>query len=55
MFYIIGLGLSDEKDVTLRGLEVLIIPFKFISNERFIHNRPSRIRRVYTSRHIRVF
>lgn len=25
MFYIIGLGLSDEKDVTLRGLEVIII------------------------------
>ena len=25
MFYIIGLGLSDEKDITLRGLEVLII------------------------------
>jgi diphthamide biosynthesis methyltransferase len=23
MFYIIGLGLADEKDVTLRGLEVL--------------------------------
>jgi len=22
MFYIIGLGLSDEKDITLRGLEV---------------------------------
>jgi diphthamide biosynthesis methyltransferase len=22
MFFIIGLGLSDEKDVTLRGLEV---------------------------------
>lgn len=22
MFYIIGLGLSDEKDVSLRGLEV---------------------------------
>lgn len=26
MFYIIGLGLSDEKDITLRGLEVLIVP-----------------------------
>ena len=24
MFYIIGLGLSDEKDITLRGLEVKI-------------------------------
>lgn len=24
MFYIIGLGLSDEKDVTVRGLEVRI-------------------------------
>ena len=23
MFYIIGLGLSDEKDVTVRGLEVV--------------------------------
>jgi precorrin-2 methylase len=23
MFYIIGLGLSDEKDITLRGLEVI--------------------------------
>ena len=23
MFYIIGLGLSDEKDITLRGLEVM--------------------------------
>ena len=22
MFYIIGLGLSDEKDITIRGLEV---------------------------------
>ena len=22
MFYIIGIGLSDEKDITLRGLEV---------------------------------
>ena len=22
MFYVIGLGLSDEKDITLRGLEV---------------------------------
>jgi diphthamide biosynthesis methyltransferase len=22
MFYIIGLGLSDEKDISLRGLEV---------------------------------
>jgi diphthamide biosynthesis methyltransferase len=22
MFYLIGLGLSDEKDITLRGLEV---------------------------------
>ena len=25
MFFIIGLGLSDEKDVTIRGLEVIII------------------------------
>ena len=25
MFYIIGLGLSDEKDVTVRGLEVAYI------------------------------
>lgn len=25
MFYIIGLGLADEKDITLRGLEVIII------------------------------
>jgi len=24
MFYVIGLGLSDEKDITLRGLEVRI-------------------------------
>lgn len=23
MFYIIGLGLSDEKDITVRGLEVI--------------------------------
>ncbi|KAG5733838.1 hypothetical protein E4T56_gene15899, partial [Termitomyces sp. T112] len=23
MFYIIGLGLSDEKDVTIRGLEAI--------------------------------
>jgi diphthamide biosynthesis methyltransferase len=26
MFYIIGLGLSDEKDVTVRGLEVILHP-----------------------------
>jgi len=25
MFFIIGLGLFDEKDVTIRGLEVIII------------------------------
>ena len=25
MFYIIGLGLSDEKDITVRGLEVIHI------------------------------
>ena len=25
MFYIIGLGLCDEKDITVRGLEVLLI------------------------------
>jgi diphthamide biosynthesis methyltransferase len=24
MFYIIGLGLSDEKDITIRGLEVSV-------------------------------
>lgn len=24
MFYIIGLGLCDEKDITLRGLEVTV-------------------------------
>ena len=24
MFYIIGIGLSDEKDITLRGLEVTV-------------------------------
>lgn len=30
MFYVIGLGLSDEKDITLRGLEVRIesLPMK---------------------------
>ena len=27
MFYIIGLGLCDEKDITVRGLEVRIIIF----------------------------
>lgn len=27
MLYIIGLGLSDEKDITLRGLEVSIHSF----------------------------
>jgi hypothetical protein len=26
MFYIIGLGLCDEKDITLRGLEVRTFP-----------------------------
>jgi diphthamide biosynthesis methyltransferase len=36
MFYVIGLGLSDEKDVTLRGLEVLITSCKNFSNKRFI-------------------
>lgn len=24
MFYLIGLGLHDEKDITVRGLEVLL-------------------------------
>ena len=26
MFYIIGLGLADEKDITIRGLEVIRKP-----------------------------
>jgi diphthamide biosynthesis methyltransferase len=26
MFYIIGLGLGDEKDITLRGLQVIRDP-----------------------------
>jgi diphthamide biosynthesis methyltransferase len=25
MFYVIGLGLADEKDITVRGLEVLAV------------------------------
>ena len=36
MFYIVGLGLADEKDVTLRGLEVLITPSILLSYKRFI-------------------
>jgi len=24
MFYIIGLGLADEKDITIKGLEVIL-------------------------------
>jgi diphthamide biosynthesis methyltransferase len=26
MFYVIGLGLCDEKDITIRGLEVMQFP-----------------------------
>lgn len=30
MFYLIGLGLCDEKDITVRGLEVLyLLPSRF--------------------------
>ena len=31
MLYVIGLGLSDEKDITVRGLEVclLLVPVRF--------------------------
>ena len=27
MFYVVGLGLCDEKDITVRGLEVCLLPF----------------------------
>lgn len=27
MLYVIGLGLSDEKDITVKGLEVSFSPF----------------------------
>jgi len=30
MFYIIGLGLCDEKDVTIRGLEVNINELNYL-------------------------
>lgn len=32
MFYVIGLGLSDEKDITLRGLEVCRNSHMAVSN-----------------------
>jgi hypothetical protein len=39
MFYIIGLGLSDEKDVTLRGLEVLITSYNFSSSQMNVSSK----------------
>ena len=40
MFYIIGLGLSDEKDITIRGLEVR--HFQTTSKTKFAHSLARR-------------
>jgi len=45
MFYIIGLGLSDEKDITLRGLEVV----RFLLNIAMITKQVAGDQRVFSS------
>ncbi len=51
MFYIVGLGLCDEKDVTIRGLKVKYVVYP---DWRISYNfrRPSKDLLVYTWKHI---
>jgi len=39
MLYVIGLGLSDEKDITVRGLEVCLLLVPFRSAGRLVPHR----------------
>lgn len=47
MFYIVGLGLSDEKDITVRGLEVRHLIERFIL--MLIQNLPTGRKRLFSS------
>jgi diphthamide biosynthesis methyltransferase len=38
MFYVIGLGLCDEKDITIRGLEVILFFFYVSQQPSLISN-----------------
>ena len=45
MFYLVGLGLCDEKDITVRGLEVDIASFTIPPSHEFLQvvKRSSRV------------
>lgn len=47
MFYIIGLGLCDEKDITVRGLEVSTFPTNSEVDAKF--SSPTGCQKVITS------
>lgn len=53
MFYLIGLGLCDEKDITVRGLEVqYVLPSRF---PELNVSRQSKDARECTLKHTPVF
>jgi hypothetical protein len=45
MFYIIGLGLADEKDITIKGLEVILNLILLIQLGSVLMKRLSGMRR----------
>lgn len=55
MFFIIGLGLCDEKDITIRGLEVGLHLYLFLGYPRLVRSRLSAGPLESTSRLIPVY